>query len=652
MHSESTPGGAVRSRISFFAIVVVAGFAVLFLYLFYLQVIRGGEYRELSKNVASREIVIPTQRGEIYDRHADVPLVMNVESFVLELIPGQVKTDKRAYFEKLAGVLDMSMKDFDQKVPPAKYDLFQPVQIMESISFEKISYLAEHSEEFPGIVWSSTLKREYIATGSLSHVLGYVGGIDEAELELMYNLGYDRNSIIGKTGLEKQYDAQLRGKDGKRLRYVDVRERRVGKQAEEIPPVLGNHYVLTIDRDIQTLCEKSLGRRSGAVVVLKPASGEVLALVSMPAFDANRILEKDYYDSLRLDPANPLYNRAISPFPPASAFKVVMATATLNEKAIPPEQKIFCSGVIYIGDRAFHCWKAGGHGWMDLKSGLANSCNNYWQTVGVKYLGVDNIVKYAKEFGFGEPTGIDLPGEKTGFVPTPDWKEDTERMVWLGGDTANLSIGQGYITVTPVQMADMVSMVVNRGVVYKPHLVKEVRDPTSIGKIIAETPREVLRRSTLIRPETYDGVREGMREVVLSGTAKYVMTTPYVKVAGKTGTSELGPDKKDKTHEWFAGFAPYDAPSPEDQIVVVVFVENVPKNEWWAPRIANYIFNGIFGKKTFEETEAQLGKLFWNETRSEASSATRSEASSATRSDSRSDRRELPAASSVTEKPD
>ncbi len=622
MQTESSGGGAIRARLSFFAIFVIAGFSILFLYLFYLQVIRGGEYRELSRNTASREITIPTQRGEIYDRHVDIPLVMNVEDFVLQLIPGQVTTDKRAYFKRLAGVLDMSMKEFDQKVPPKMYNLFQPVEIKASVSFEQISYLAEHNEDFPGIVWSSALKRKYLGTGSLSHVIGYVGGIDESELELMYNQGYDRNSIIGKTGLEKQYDSVLRGKDGKRFRYVDVKERRVGRQAEEIPPVLGDHLVLTIDRDIQRLCEKALGRHSGAAVVLKPATGEVLALVSMPAFDSNRILQQEYYDGLRLDPDNPLYNRAISPFPPASTFKTIMATATLQTKSFPPDKKIFCSGVIYIGDRAFHCWKKGGHGWEDMKHGLANSCNNYWQTVGVKHLGVENIVTYAREYGLGEPTGIDLQGEKSGFVPSPEWKEDNERMPWLGGDTANLSIGQGYVTATPLQMADVVSMIVNNGTVYKPHLVKEILDPTENGKVISRTVPEVLRHSTLISPETFATVREDMREVVLSGTAEYVITTPLVKVAAKTGTSELGPDKKDKTHEWFVGFAPYDAPSAADQVVVVVFVENVPKNEWWAPRIANYILHGIFGHKTFEEAEKDLGKLYWNEKPGEATGAT------------------------------
>jgi penicillin-binding protein 2 len=612
MFTTSTQTTTVRSRLSFLTIFIVVAFAILVIYLFYLQVIRGFEYRELSKNVAWREIIIPTQRGEIYDRNFDVPLVMNVETFALQLIPAQIKTDKQEYLSTLARFLDIDVEEIKAKVPPKFYTVFQPIEIVGNISFEKLCYIAEHQDEFPGIIWTTNLKREYLESGSLCHVIGYVGGIDESELELMFNQGYDRNSIIGKTGIEQKYDSLLHGKDGKRLRLTDVQERRIGNQAEEIAPVLGDHLVLTIDRSIQKLCEKALGKRTGAAVVLKPSSGEILALVSMPYFNANKILEKAYYDTQRINPSNPLYNRALSQFPPASAFKVVMATGLVQEKAFPLDKKIFCSGVIYVGDRAFHCWQAGGHGALDFKNALANSCNNYFQTIGLNYLGVDNIIKYTREYGFGELTGIDIAGEKTGFVPTPEWKEETEQMIWLGGDTANLSIGQGYITATPLQMAEMVSMVVNKGTTCKPHLLKDVRDPKS-GKIISTVKPEVLRKSSKISPQTFATVQEAMREVVLTGTARWVMSTTAVKVAGKTGTSELGPDKKDKTHEWFAGFAPYDAASNDDQIVVVVFVENVPKNEWWAPRIANYIFHGIFTHKTLEEVEADLGKLYWQE---------------------------------------
>jgi penicillin-binding protein 2 len=612
MYSESTQSGSVRPRLTLLTVFITVVFSLLVVYLFYLQVVRGVEYRELSKNVAFREITIPTQRGEIYDRNYDKPLVMNVEAFALQLTPGQVTTDKLQYFERLARFLEIDASEIQSKVPSKSYLLFQPIEICPNVSFEKISYIAEHKDNFPGISWNSKLKREYIETGSLSHVIGYVGGIDESELELMYNQGYDRNSIIGKTGIEKKYDTLLRGKDGKRFRLTDVQERGIGKQTEEIAPVLGNHLVLTIDKRIQKLCENTLSKRTGAAVVLKPSTGEILALVSVPWFNPNRILENEYYDKLRLDPKNPLYNRALSQFPPASAFKVVMASAILEENAFPPEKIIFCSGVIYVGDRAFHCWVPAGHGALNLKGAITNSCNNYFQTVGVNYLGPEKIIKYARDYGFGEQTGIDLFDEKSGFVPTPEWKEDNERMIWLGGDTANLSIGQGYISVTPLQMADMVSMVVNRGTVYKPHVLKEVRNPVT-GNAVTKTNPEVLRRSSFISQKTFITVAEGMREVVLAGTARYVMTTTAVKIAGKTGTSELGPDKKDKTHEWFAGFGPYDALGADEQLVVVVFVENVPKNEWWAPRIANYIFHGIFTNKSLEEVEADLGKLYWQE---------------------------------------
>lgn len=601
---------AVKSRLTFLDMIIIASFVFLLVYLFYLQIIRGFEFQKLSRNVAFRESKIPTQRGEIFDRHYDSPLVVNTEVFSLYLVPAQVAIEKVAYLEKLALFLGLSTKEIHTKVPAKSYKLYQPVEIMADVPFEKLAYIAEHEDEFPGLSWSSKLKREYIYTNSFSHLLGYVNIIDPKELEILYNLGYNENSIIGKTGIESRYDQILRGKDGKILRLADVRERRLGLTSEEIPPEPGKQIVLSIDRHIQKLCEDVLSKRKGAAVVLAPATGEIYALVSMPAFNANRILEKDYYDKLRLDPRNPLYNRAISPFPPASAFKVVMTTAILQEKTFPQDKKIFCSGSITIGDRRFRCWKETGHGWLNLAEGLANSCNNYFQTVGVNYLGIENIIKYARDYGFGTLTGIDLNGEKRGFLPTPEWKEDTEGMIWLGGDTANISIGQGYITATPLQMACMVAMIVNNGLVYRPHLVKEIRDPQT-GNIISRFNPELLRKTSLVSTETYRVLKEMMRGVCVFGTARPVMTSQAVKIAGKTGTSEQGIEKSHLTHEWFVGFAPFDATSSDKQLVVVVFVEDVPKNEWWAPRMANYIFHGIFTNKSLIEVEKDLGKLYW-----------------------------------------
>jgi len=609
IESHGLSQATTRARFSFFHIVIIVLFSFLGLNLFILQIIRGQEFQKISKSVSQREIIIPTQRGEIYDRNFDVPLVMNAESFSVSIIPAQIPGDIPSFFSKLARVLGVSADQIHKKVPVKSYKLFQPIEIATGVSLDIISVIAEHSDEYPGVLWNSNLRRVYMDTGSLSHVVGYVGGIDEAELAIKYNQGnFNKNSIIGKTGIEEQYDQILRGVDGIRFRLADVYERRIDAPADEKQPELGKHIVLTIDRNIQNLAERSLGPKNGAVVVIKPHTGEVLALVSKPFYDSNLILQKEYYDRLRLDPGNPLYNRALSPFPPASCFKVIMATAVVQEKAFPMDSTVYCGGSHRVGNRIFHCWNRSGHGSLNLIGAIANSCNVFFQTMGLKYLGEEKIITYANEFGFGELTGIDIAGEKKGFVPTPEWKLNTEKMVWVGGDTVNLSIGQGYITATPLQLSEMVSMVANRGKTYRPFLLKEVRDPKT-GRVIEETKPDLLRQTEKIAPETFDVVAQGMREVVLTGTARYAIYTKSVDIAGKTGTSELASDKSDFTHEWFAGFAPYDQARASDRVVVIVFVENVSKSEWWSPRIANFIFHGIFTKKNYDEVTRDLGVL-------------------------------------------
>ncbi|MBN1523724.1 MAG: penicillin-binding protein 2 [Spirochaetales bacterium] len=610
MESATSVSTQTRARFFVLKIFIICIFCFLTINLFLLQIIRGGEFKKMSKTVSHREISIPTQRGEIYDRSFDIPLATNLETFSISVIPGQIPGEIPVFFEKLARVLNIDVSQIHSRVPLRAYTLYQPIEIATGVSIEKISQIAEHIEEFPGVTWNANLKRVYLETGSLSHVIGYVGNIDESELELKYAPGqYDRNSIVGKTGLEKQYDSILRGKNGIRYSLVDVYERRIDAQAEEQPPELGMHIVLTIDRRIQLLGEKALGPQNGAVVVMKPDTGEIVSLVSTPSFNSNLFLNKDYYDKLRLDPDNPLYNRSISPFPPASSFKMIMATAVAQEEVFPVDKTVFCSGELRVGNRVFHCWKKSGHGALDLIGGIANSCNVYFQTMGLKYLGVENIVTYAHEYGLGEITGIDLPDEKSGFVPTPEWKEKTENTPWVGGDTVNFSIGQGYVTATPLQMANVVAMIANEGTTYVPRLLKEVRDPKT-GKVESVTERKVLRKNERISADTFHIVQRGMRAVVETGTARYVLTTKAVDVAGKTGTSELASDKSNFTHEWFCGYAPYSDDSDAERMVVIVFVEGVPKNEWWSPRIANYIFHGIYTGKTFEEVEREFGILY------------------------------------------
>ena len=427
-------------------------------------------------------------------------------------------------------------------------------------------------------------------------------------MNVMYNQGYTQNSIIGKTGIEKQYDSLLQGIPGSESRTVDVRGRIISDAPVVTPPQMGKNLVLTIDTKIQTLAEKTLGKRVGAVVVLKPATGEVLAMVSYPYFDPNLFNTDNAsseYLKLANSPDKPLLNRAVNAsYPPGSTFKIIMSTAVLQEKAFPPTKKIECTGKIVYGGRIFHCHlHEPGHGWLDLKNGLAQSCDVYFWTIGRDYLGIDKISSYSHEFGLGESTKIDLPSQSSGFIPTAKWKERRYHEKWLGGDTMSASIGQGYILSTPLQIADMMAMVCNSGTIYKPHLLKEVRDPVT-NDVIQEIKPEVLFKSN-IEEDVWKTVQEDLRYTITDGTPAYPMHNKTVQSAGKTGTSEVA-QYKNSWHSWMVAYAPYDAPV-EDQVVVVTLVEACNPWEWWAPYATNIILQGIFAKQTYEEATNALG---------------------------------------------
>jgi len=598
----------IKTRSIALGVLVSLAFLLLLGQLFYLQVIRGWEFKRRARAVARRELPIPAQRGEIFDRHYDFPLVVNQDSFAVDLIPAEVPAEKRdELFARIAAGLGISVQEIEKKVPAEFYHLYQPIELKSGVDFETVAYLAEHLRDFPGVTWHNKPIRNYLASGSLAHVIGYVGDINREEIQVLYNQGYSYGAVLGKSGVEKQYDGLLRGTNGTRFRTVDVREKYLKyKLEEDIPPDPGSNLVLTIDRRIQLLCEKALGQRIGSVVVLRPTSGEVLAMVSYPYYDANLFFTErgsKEFTNLSLDPTFPFINRTVqSSYPPASAFKMVMSTAFVEEEVFPITRKIVCKGKIEYGDRIFHCHlRKTGHGPLDLFGGLAESCDVYFYTVGDE-LGVERIVHYCRELGLGEKTGIDLPGENGGFVPTPEWKQKTHHMIWLGGDTLNISIGQGYLLVTPLQMANIVAMIVNEGELYKPHVLKEVRDPLS-GNLVEEIEPELL-RITHIRKDTFRTVQKAMRGVVTEGTANVVLTTEAVEVAGKTGTGETG--YEDRWHSWFAAYAPYQAENPEERLVVVVMVEAENEWEWWAPKAANVIFQGLFAGQTYEEAVETL----------------------------------------------
>lgn len=599
-----------KSLVVFVFFLMVASIIVIYtMRLFSMQVVHGESYRRASKVVSTRNTVIIAQRGEIYDRNNNSAMVINTDSFAVEVIPGEIPRD---YYDtvlaKLAEYLSVKKSDIDDLIPQNVRRSFNRITVKTNVPFKTISNIAENINDLPGVTWISKPMRNYIETGSFSHILGYVGDITREEYALMYNKGYSRASVVGKTGIERQYDALLQGKDGVEQRTVDVRGRILSEAPTIIPPTSGKKLVLTIDTDIQKLAEKALGKRIGAMVVLKPSTGEILAMVSYPYFDSNLFNNEnaaEEYSKLTQDEFNPLLNRAVNAqYPPASTFKIVMTAALLNEKAFPSYEKIECKGEVEYGGRVYHCWVLKpGHGYVDLKNALAKSCDIYYWQVGRENLGIQKIAQYAKMFGYGASAQVDLPSQSKGFIPSPEWKERRYHERWLGGDTMAVSIGQGYTTATPLQVANVMAMVANEGKIYKPHLLKEVRDPVT-DEVIQTVEPEVL-HSTNFEPALWKELQDDLRWTVTNGSAKHSLFNKVVKIAAKTGTAEVT-GYKDSWHSWLLAYAPYDGPI-EDRIVVATIVEAANKYSWWAPYATNITMQGIFAGQTYEESVEALG---------------------------------------------
>ena len=599
---------SLNSRLRLFSIFV---FFILIAYtykLFSMQIIHGDQFKQKSQNISKRTTVIPAQRGEIFDREANTPMVLNIDSFAVDIVPGEVpRQEFDTVINRLSSILKIPVSQIEKKLPVSVRRDFRSIQIKSNVDYSTVVQVAESIDSLPGVSWHSKPVRNYVDTRSFSHIIGYVGDITTDELTRFYNKGYTSNSIIGKAGIEKQYDEILRGTDGVEYRTVDAKGRYIENTTVVTPPKMGNNLVLTIDKRIQKLAEDALGPRIGAAVVLKPTTGEVLAMVSYPFFDQN-IFGKEISSSLAKElfenPDKPLLNRAVdAAYPPASTFKVIMNTAILNEKAFPPETTVPCLGEIEYGNRVFRCHiRKPGHGKLALNEALAKSCDVYYWTVCRDYLGVDKIVDYAKRFGLGQSTEIDLPSKSEGFVPSPKWKERRFHEKWLNGDTMNMSIGQGFTLASPLQVANMACMVINNGVIYKPHLLKEIRDPSN-GEVIKKIEPEILYKEN-IGEEIFEQVRLAMNLVTIQGEARYPMKNPMFRLAGKTGTAEVG--LQDRWHSWMVAYGPYNA-APEDMVVVCVIVEAVNEWEWWAPYAANIILHGTLANQTYDETIDYLG---------------------------------------------
>ena len=600
-----------HSKINRYRVYILAGLMLLIVIiyiskLFNLQIVDTLIYEKKAREVSQRSKVIPAQRGRIYDRWYDVPLAMNIDSFAINYTSADVENeDLPGLIRKLAGILQISEDEIQRRLPGNRVSSYIPVEIADGVSYEKIIQISENIEDYQGISWSSKPNRFYNYTGSISHILGYVGNITNEELQILYNQGYTSASVLGKNGIEKQYDHILRGENGRIYNTVDARGRRMSSEGNLLPPKNGYDLVLTIDRHIQELAEKALGKRKGSVVVLDPESGEIVALVSYPGFNPNlfNISGPDSFGALSLNPDFPFLNRAIqSSYAPASTFKILLTAAILQKQAVDPNYMVNCIGSMELGNRTFYCHKKTGHGKLNLQEALAESCNVYFGTVGVEALGIETIAEYAKSFGFGSLSNIDLQGEVPGNIPTPAWKEQTYNSHWTGGDTLNVSIGQGFVTVTPLQMADLIAAIINDGNIYKPHILKSVINPTNGSVVESITPE--IQRTSNIEKENFTILRQYLRSVITEGTANVVILNNQVAVAGKTGTGEVG--LEEHWHSWFASYGPWTEENEGQKYVVVTMVEASNEWEWWAPKAADIIYQGIFGNQTFEEVVADM----------------------------------------------
>lgn len=598
-------------------LILIILFIVYSYKLFSMQIIQGEHYKSQSQKISSQVTIIPAQRGEIFDRNADLPMVINTDSFAVEVIPGEIPPQKYdTVIQKLANYLGIPKSQIDKKIPKNIRRSYSSVQVKSNVPFTVISNIAENLNDLPGVSWVSKPIRNYLHTESLSHIVGYVGDINQDEITALYNQGYTKNSIVGKTGIEKQYDSLLQGTPGREMSTVDVHGRVISETPVVEPPKMGKNLVLTIDSTIQKLVEETLGNRVGASVVLKPATGEVLAMVSYPFYDSNIFSSDDSaseYSKLLNDNTKPLINRAVQlSYPPASTFKIIMSAAMLQENAFPASKTIECKGKMLYGGRVFHCHiHEPGHGWLDMKNAMAQSCDVYYWTIGRDYLGIEKIASYSREFGLGKSAQIDLPSQVSGLVPTAEWKQKKYHEKWVGGDTMSCSIGQGFMEATPLQLANMIAMVSNEGIIYKPHILKEVRDPVT-NEIIEEIKPTVLTESTIDK-EVWKQIQEALRYTVTDGTPQYPMHNKLVQIACKTGTAEVD-GYKDSWHSWLVAYAPYDAP-PEDRICVATIVEACNKWEWWAPYATNIIIQGIFANQTYEEAIKELGFTYLTKNR-------------------------------------
>jgi penicillin-binding protein 2 len=563
--------------------------------LWYLQVLEGGRFQEASDKNRIRIRPIAAPRGILFDRKG-LPLVDNRPAFTLSLIPRELERDpvkRDATLGRLAALLQIPFAELQEAVTRVSPDSILPVRVRRGLSMDDVARVEEWKLELPGVIVEVEPQRAYPNSRFAAHLLGYVR---EANDEQLKQGRYRRGDMVGQSGLERLLDEFLRGKDGGERIEVDAMGRQM-RMIQSTEPHPGAQVVTTIDRRIQEAAEKAMEGHAGAVVVMDPRNGDVLAMVSTPAFEIDRFtgtIDRNAWLRVVQDPEHPLLNRTIqSQYAPGSVFKIVVAAAGLQEGTLAPTDNTYCNGQFRLGEWTFKDWKEGGHGHVDLLGAMRHSCNIFFYEKGLK-IGGPAIAKYANAFGLGAATQIDLPGEKLGLIPQPRLRRD-KRVGggWHAGETVNMSIGQGAVLVTPMQVARFMSAVANGGVLWKPRLVQRIERPE---KGVVWSDGGSVTGHVELSPMVWAFLRQSLWSVVNENGTGVGARIAGLDVAGKTGTAQMiAKSRADKgqDHAWFASFAP----AREPEAVVVVLVERGGKGGQVAAPIARKILSAIFLEK-------------------------------------------------------
>jgi len=558
---------------------------VLLSRLVYLQFFEFSHFSSLSENNRVRLSPLVPNRGLIYDRNG-VVLAENRPSYQLELIPEQIKDIQKTLLDlgEIVALDEDVLKRFHRLLTRSRK--FEGVPLRTKLSEEEVAKLAVNRHRFPGVEVKARLGRYYPLSKSMAHVVGYVGRVDEDELKRVDETNYKGTTHIGKTGLERYYENQLHGLVGYKNIEVNVQGREL-RMLDKIPPVPGNNLWLTLDARIQKVAEDALQGFNGSVVVMKPHTGEILGMVSLPSFDPNLFvhgISHKNYKRLRDSPDRPLFNRSImGQYPPGSTVKPFVGLGGLETRSIGHKEHINCIGHYLLPneERKYRDWKKTGHGLVDLNKSIEQSCDVYYYELSYR-MGINRIYSFLHQFGFGEKTGVDLLGERSGLLPSREWKKRTKNKIWFPGETLITGIGQGYMLTTPLQLASATSILSMRGQVYPPHLLSQIEIPGSDEKNKIDWPlRETFK---LKREANWGHSIDGMVSVLhgLRGTARRSGIGLNFKMAGKTGTAQvfgIAQDaeydeetiaKKLRDHALFIAFAPYKDP----KIAVAVIAEN------------------------------------------------------------------------------